>query len=327
MRGDVFRADELSGNGEDEGTAVVHFDGLGAAAAEFFVETMAEAGAEPAEGISDIGREPRDVIEGDDPVPAGETGDLARGGGSGGEGSGGGIDQGAEDTGGEGLAGAGRSLEDEDGMGSIGLEGGQQPGEAAAPALGGDIETGAQGFERGERITGRLFRRGNGTCGGGGLEGDGTLRLQLPAPGCDLDDIAAGVGKVEEERAGAVAGTERADPPVDRPAEAVLGTECIGFQEVEDRAEGGGRGDVGDVGQMLGEEPIAESGGAEGNGLQVQDVAGTGDVGIRAVLGGSEHFDGFDNAGGDVFGHQVLQNSGVAWRLDGFRGSGDESIR
>ena len=108
--------------------------------------------------------------------------------------------------------------------------------------------------------------------------------------------------------AGAAGGREGADAAVDDPADAVGVAEGAGFEEVEDGAEGVGGGDVGDVGEVLAEEPVAEGGGAEGDGLEGADVGGARDVGVGAVVGGGEDFDVFDDAGDDGFGHGVLQN-------------------
>ena len=162
---------ELVGDGEEDGAAVADLDGLGAAAAELFVEGGAEAGAEAAEGVGDVGGEARRCDRGRGPSgggrvrrPRGRRWGWRRGGG-------GGIDEGAEDAGGEGFAGAGRALEDEDGMGSVGAEGGEEPGEAAEPVgVGGEVEAGAEGLEGGERVAGGR-RDGDGEAAAEGSKG------------------------------------------------------------------------------------------------------------------------------------------------------------
>ena len=73
------------------------------------------------------------MVEGEDPVEAGEIEEFAGGRRKLGEGRGGGVDQGAEDAGGDGFAAAGRAAEDEDWVGGIGAERGEEPGEAAEP--------------------------------------------------------------------------------------------------------------------------------------------------------------------------------------------------
>ena len=98
-------------------------------------------------------------------------------------------------------------------------------------------------------------------------------------------------------RVGAVGGRREPTRRWTMQPSAVGVAEGAGFEEVEDGAEGGGEGTVGDVGEVLAEEPVAEGGGAEGDGLEGADVAGAGDVGVGAVFGGGEDFDVFDDAG------------------------------
>ena len=110
----------------------------------------ADAAGEATEGVGDLRGEPGDVVEGEDPVEAGEGEEFTGGGGERGKGRGCGIDQGAEDAGGGGFAGAGRAAEDEDGIGSVGAQGGEEPGEAAEPigGIGGaEVEGSAEGVE------------------------------------------------------------------------------------------------------------------------------------------------------------------------------------
>ena len=170
-------------------------------------------------------------------------------------------------------------------MGTVGAEGGEEPVEAAEPVtVGGEVEAGAEGLERSERVAGGLDGHRDGQGCGGGLEGDGAAGLELPAGGGDADDLAGGVGKVEEEGGPAAGGREGADAAMDDPADAVGVADGAGFEEVEDGAEGVGRGDIGDVGEVLAEEPVAEGGRAEGDGLLGPDVGR--DRGCRRRGGG-----------------------------------------
>src|ERR1039458_3886381 len=80
----------------------------------------------------------------------GGGGGVAGGGAGGAEGRGGGIDDRPEDAGGEGFAAAGRTTEDEDGIGAVCAEGGEEPGKAAEPiggTWGAEVEGGAEGLE------------------------------------------------------------------------------------------------------------------------------------------------------------------------------------
>jgi hypothetical protein len=89
------------------------------------------------------------VVEGDHPVGPSGGDELADGRWRRGERGGCGVDEGAEEAGGGGFAGVRGTLQDEDGIGSLGPEGGEEPGEAAEPVgAGREIEAGAQGFER-----------------------------------------------------------------------------------------------------------------------------------------------------------------------------------
>ena len=85
--GEIGGTGEAVGDGEDEGALECLLGRLGAAAREFLMEGDAEAGGEAAEGVGDAGRERGDVIEGEDPVAAGEADEIADGGGRGGEGA------------------------------------------------------------------------------------------------------------------------------------------------------------------------------------------------------------------------------------------------
>jgi hypothetical protein len=129
----------VGGHGEDDRALEGELKGLALVPA--FVEREAGAGGEAAESVGDGAWEGGDVIESQDAVVVGQGEQLALGRGEGGEWGGGGVDEEAEDAGGGGFSGAGRALEDEDGVGRSGGEGGEEPGEAAQPVLGvGEVE-------------------------------------------------------------------------------------------------------------------------------------------------------------------------------------------
>jgi hypothetical protein len=145
--GEVGRGRPGIGDGEEDGALEVDLERF--ALARLAVGDAGTAG-EAAEGIDSSRGEVGDVVEGEDPVEAGESEEFTGGGRKRGEGRGGGIYQGTEDAGGDGLAAAGRAAEDEDGVGPAGAQGGEEPGEAAEP-IGGvgsaEVEGGAKGVE------------------------------------------------------------------------------------------------------------------------------------------------------------------------------------
>jgi len=225
--GEVGRTGPSGGDVEEHGALVVLQQRLGSGPGGL-VGGCAETGGEAAEGIGEGRGEGGDVVEGEDPVVAGEGEEIADGGGDGGEGRGAGIDEIAEEAGGEGLAGGGGTLEDEEGVGSMGAEGGEEPGEAAEPGgAGGEVEAGAKGLKsrgrglgaRGQGSSGRGSRgqgpgvRGAGTGGRGFRRrrlgcgewdgGAGSLEERLvaggglPTVGRDLDKLAIGIAEVE----------------------------------------------------------------------------------------------------------------------------------
>jgi len=134
------------GDGEDGGSFVVLHQGL-VSGPGGFVDGGAETGGEAAEGVGERRGERGNMVEGEDPVVAGEVVEIANGGGDGGKGRKAGVEEGAEDAGGESFAGAWGTLEDEEREGSIGAEGRKEPGEDTEPGgAGGEIEDGAEGF-------------------------------------------------------------------------------------------------------------------------------------------------------------------------------------
>jgi len=242
--------------------------------AGLLTEREACAGGEAAEGVGETGREGGDVVEGEDPVVAGEGEEVADGGRDGGERHRGGIDQVTEDAGGEGFAGAGRALEDEEGIRSGGAEGGQEPRQAAEPVRARrKVEAGAEGLEIGGRVIGR-DGRGNPVGGAGGFQESVSAGGDGPAIGRDIDELAFGVGEIEEDLLGDVAGDAGADAAGDGEALVEFVAGGLRFEVIEDGVEGlgGGQGVV--ESEELLEEPIAVGAGADG---EEEETAGRDD--------------------------------------------------
>jgi len=284
--GEIGRARPALGDGEEDGALVVLLDWFGAGAGGF-AEVGAEAGGEAAEGIGEPRGEGGEVIEGENPVMASESAEIADGGGDGGEGRGTGIDDGTEDAGGEGFAGAGGTLEDEDGEGSIGAEGGEEPGEAAEPVgAGRKIETGAED-RQGVGIRRGGGGRGEGESGAGDLEESAGPGGGLPAGGRDFDKLALGIGEVEEDLIGHTATTAASDATPDGEALVLVVMMGLGFQVIENRVESaGGRKRV-VLGEEFVEEPLAVGAGADG---EDEETGGGGGIEANESLsvGGGE---------------------------------------
>jgi hypothetical protein len=89
------------------------------------------------------------VVEGENPVVAGEGEEVADGGRDRSERRSTGVDEGAEKPGGEGFAGGRRALEDKEWERAVGTQCGQEPSQAAEPGgAGRKIEAGSKGCER-----------------------------------------------------------------------------------------------------------------------------------------------------------------------------------
>jgi hypothetical protein len=115
--GEVGRGRPVIGDGEEDGALEVDLERFALAG---FAMGDAGAAGEAAEGVDSSRGEVGDMVEGEDPIEAGEGEEFTGGGRKRGEGRGGGIDQGAEDAAGERFAAAGRAAEDEDWIGSAG---------------------------------------------------------------------------------------------------------------------------------------------------------------------------------------------------------------
>ena len=225
-----------------------------------------------------------DVVEDENPVAQGELEELAIADGEAAEGSGGGIDQVAEGAGEDGFAAGGGTSENEDGVGSDGAEGGGEPEQCAGVgALGEMEECGETGQGVGDWGLG-IGRRGReGEHARGVAEGLVEVVGDGPALGGDFEDFAGGVRQVEEDFGWSVGIAFEADTVVDLLGGrvAVLGA---GFEGAENGAEGERGGGGFEFRIVVGGDPVAEIGGA--NGKNAAGILG-GDAGAGlAALGG-----------------------------------------
>ena len=137
----------------------------------------------------------------------------------------------------------------------------------------------------------------------------------LPAGGGDFDEVTLGIGEVEEDavRGGAVAATGDAEGDADVEAGGVGGG--LGFEVRTEGAEGVGGGDGLVEGVALGEEPIAEGGGADGEEAGAVEGGG-GDLDEGEAVGGGEGEGVFEDMveGGEAGGAGEPKKGG-AWRL------------
>ena len=262
--GEVDGAGPAPGDGEQHGALVVLLERFGRGPG-VLAEGSAEAGGEAAEGVGKLWGEGGQVIEGKNPIVAGQSEEVADGGRDGGEGRSAGIDDRAEYAGGEGLAGAGRALEDEDGERPVGVEGGKEPGEAAEPVgAGWEVEAGAEGLEgAGDWSRGGGFGKGDG--GAGGLEESAGSGGSDPAGGRDFNKLAFWIGEVEENLGRQEAATAVSDAtPNGEALVGAAGVVGLGFQVIEDSVEGAGARQGVVLGEEFMEEPLAIGLGADG---------------------------------------------------------------
>jgi hypothetical protein len=107
-----------------------------------------------------------------------------------------------------------------------------------------------------------------------------------PALGGDFDELAFGVGEVEEyflgSGGGEAAGVD-AEGDADVAGVGIAGG--LGIKVMEDGVEGVGGGDGFVVGEGLVEEPLAEGAGADGEGAMAGGLGGNGDEGASAEGG------------------------------------------
>ena len=125
---------------------------------------------------------------------------------------------------------------------------------------------------------------GEGPGGAGGFEGDALAGGDLPARGGDFDELAVGVGEIEEDflDGGVAAGI---DAEGDADLAAVGIADGLGFEVMEDGGEGVGGGDGVEFGVGLIVEPLAEGAGADGEGLIAEGLGADGDEGASSEGG------------------------------------------
>ena len=110
--------------------------------------------------------------------------------------------------------------------------------------------------------------RGKGEGGAGGLEESIGAGGGLPAGGRDFDELAFGIGEVEEDLGGQEAAATGSDATPDGEALVLAVVVGLGFQVIEDGVEGAGGGQgVVQVEEFV-EEPLAVGGGADGEDVE-----------------------------------------------------------
>ena len=320
--GEFGGRDEVGGDGEEDGALEPE---LGELAMAVFAAGETGAAREAAEEVGLLGREGGDVVEGEDGVVVGELEEFAGGRRQGEQGRRGGVGEGAEDAGCEGFAAAGGAAQDEDGIWPIGLEGAEEPGEAADP-IGAEVEDVAQGFE--ER---RLFRiggagDGEGSRGCGGFEVDALALADLPAGGGDFDVAALGIGEVDQNLFGDDGGAAPIDAAGDADVEMIGVAGGLGFEVAADGAPGLVAGDEAAFRVGFGGEPLAKGSGGDGEGAMSAGVGG-GDLGEGAAVEGGKWSDAVEDFVEDLDGFRVVEhrlrcNTEVGWSLKFGDGSG-----
>jgi hypothetical protein len=110
--------------------------------------------------------------------------------------------------------------------------------------------------------------------GGGGFEGDAFAGVHAPAIGGDFNELAVGVGEVEEDFFGRGGGAAGVDAVGDGDVAVVGIAGGLGVEVMEDGAEGVGGGDGFVGGEGLVEEPLAEGAGADGEGAKAAEGLG-----------------------------------------------------
>ena len=138
----------------------------------------------------------------------------------------------------------------------------------------------------------------------------------FPAVGGDFDELAVGVGEVEEDAVGDAVGSRDGRRGGRRGGGgSVRRSDWPGFEVIEEGVElaGGGQGVVAAV--EFEEEPVVEGGGADGEDEEASAVEGDADEGLAVVGGEGEA--GLDDGGefGEGIGwHKVPLNSRVTGR-------------
>jgi len=122
--------------------------------------------------------------------------------------------------------------------------------------------------------------------GGGRFERDAFPGGHLPAIGSDFDELALGIGEVEEDLFGSGGGAAEIDAVGDANAAGIGIAGGLGVEVMEDGAEGVGGGNGVVVGEALVEEPPAKGAGADGECVIAGGQGGNGHEG--APVDGSE---------------------------------------
>src|ERR1039457_1979714 len=104
---------------------------------------------------------------------------------------------------------------------------------------------------------------GEGAGGGGSFEGDAFTGGDGPALGGDFDELACGVGEVEEDFVGGGGKTAAVDAVGDAEIAALGIAGGLGFEVMENGVEGVGGGDGVVEGEALVENPLTEGAGAK----------------------------------------------------------------
>ena len=265
---------DLAGIGDGEENGAAQGDG-GPVVQGWPLGLEGGAGGEAAQGGGHGGAEGMEVVEGLHPGLISELVQLQFGGGERVEGSDVGVDEAAEHAGSLGFAAAWGALEDEDGEGAGGAEGGEQPGEAAEPILlGVEVAEAAEVVESG----GEGFGGGLGEVepAADAKEGEVGLGVDAVALGGDFD--GDGIAGVEGDGEG-IGAEGDADGGVGEGHGAGFGR---GVEFGEDAADGVGSEGVVVFFGVAADEEVADGGVVEGPGV----VAAAGGAAPGLAVGG-----------------------------------------
>ena len=122
----------------------------------------------------------------------------------------------------------------------------------------------------------------------GSFEGDAVADGSLPTGGGDLDELAFGIGEIEEDLFGEGAVAARIDAAGDADVAGFRVAGGLGFEAMADGGEGVGGGDGFEFGVALAEEPFAEGAGADGEGAGAGDGGRDADKGLAGGGGKGE---------------------------------------
>jgi len=148
--------------------------------------------------------------------------------------------------------------------------------------------------------------------------------VDLPGVGRDFDEVAVGIGEVEEDAAGAATSDAAKDGELVPVLVVVRGA---GLEVIDDGAEFAGGGEVFVAAVELEEVPIVEGLGADGVGEVAAAIEADAEAGL-SVFGG-EGDKGFDDGGefGKGIGlHEILSNFKLVRRHQHSAGLNTESV-